>query len=78
MKTNRTADSIVEELITSIEESYYELKNDMSEMAFGQRLAYLECLSFIRSAVICDADKFGLDCDLDEKYEIYKYMKKKD
>jgi Fe-S oxidoreductase len=77
MKTLRTADGIVEDMITLIRECIDELKDDYSEMAFGERLAYIECLEIIKGEVAGDEDKFGLDGDLEEKFELIKYVKKK-
>lgn len=70
MKTLRTTDSIIEDMITLIKENLEELNGDTSEIAFGQRLAYIECLEIIKGEISGDEEKFGLDGDLEKKFNL--------
>ena len=68
MELNRTIDMLVKDLVDLISENIQELEGDKSEMAFGQRLAYVECLDIIKSEIAGSEKKFGLDGDLDKKF----------
>ena len=68
MALNRTVDMLVRDLVELITESIEELNGDKSEMAFGQRLAYVECLEMIKGEIAGSEEEFGLDGDLDKKF----------
>lgn len=72
MGLNRTVDMVVKDLVDLISESIQELDGDKSEMAFGQRLAYVECLEMIRGEIAGNEEEFGLDGDLDKKFGLIK------
>lgn len=68
MKTNRTLDCLLEDLIALLIESIHELNDDKSEFGRGQRLAYIECLEILKGEIAGDEEKFGLDGDLEKKF----------
>ena len=72
MALNRTIDMLVKDLVDLISESIQELEGDKSEMALGQRLAYVECLEIIKGEIAGSEKEFGLDGDLDKKFGLIK------
>lgn len=68
----RTVDCLLMDMIELIKENIDELKGDNSEIAFGQRLAYVECLEIIKGEIMGDEAAFGLDGDLDKKFGLIK------
>ena len=68
MKTNRTLDYLLEDMIAELIEDIHELDDDKSDFGRGQRLAYIECLEIIKREVAGDEEKFGLDGNLEKKF----------
>lgn len=68
MKTSRTLDCLLEDLIAELKNNIHELDDDKSEFGRGQRLAYIECLEIIKGEIAGDEEKFGLDGNLEEKF----------
>lgn len=71
MKTQRTIDCFIEDMIEQLKGSIKELDRDDSDIAFGQRLAYIECLEIIKGEIAGDEEKFGLDGDLEKKFGLF-------
>ena len=72
MALNRTVDMLVKDLVELISESIRELEGDNSEMAFGQKLAYVECLEIIKGEIAGNEEEFGLDGNLEKKFGLIK------
>lgn len=68
MKTSRTLDCLLEDLIAELKNNIHELDDDKSEFGRGQRLAYIKCLEIIKGEIAGDEEKFGLDGNLEEKF----------
>lgn len=68
MKTCRTVDNLLEDTIAQIVENLNDLKEDSSQFAKGQKLAYIECLEILKGEIAGDEEKFGLDGDLEKKF----------
>ena len=64
-------------MIFQLKENIEEIKDDDSDIAFGQRLAYIECLEIIKGEIAGDENKFGLDGDLEKKFGLFKSPYKK-
>lgn len=61
----------IKEIVSCVKEEIEELKamGTLSDMEYGQLLAYAETLSIIQSACAgYDLSEIGLDFDVDEKY----------
>ena len=68
MKTSRTIDGLLTDLIAEIIDNINDLKGETDLFANGQRLAYIECLEIIKGEIMGDEEKFGLDGDLEKKF----------
>ncbi len=68
-------DNIIKEVISEIENSINELGDSTED--FLQKIAYVETLEIIKSAMIgYDLEQYGLDEDLDVKYNLIKNQTK--
>ncbi|MBQ7770828.1 MAG: hypothetical protein IJ373_06545 [Clostridia bacterium] len=66
--SEKETDWLVKDLIESITESFDEKRDDNSDFAMGQKLAYVECLEILKGLIAGDEERFGLDGDLEKKF----------
>lgn len=67
-KSNELIKGFIKDSIAELTENIEELRNDKSEFANGQRLAYVECLEMFKRWVAGDEETYGLDGDLEKKF----------
>lgn len=67
-KSNELINGFIKDSIEELKENINDLKEDKSEFANGQRLAYVECLEMFKRWVAGNEEEYGLDGDLDKKF----------
>ncbi len=68
MNNKNEIDWIVKDIVGAIKESIDEIKNESSDFAMGQKLAYVECLEILKGLIAGDEERFGLEGDLEKKF----------
>jgi len=71
MQKTKTSEQVLVMLIGTIQISLSELSTECvkgNDFAYGEMYAYVECLELIQ--LWKNADQFGLDVNLEEKYDL--------